>query len=145
MIDGEDAAAGLVAAGCRIWTADGALPAEYLAPGDRIVTRGRGYVRLVEAAAVSLRIDAVEVAPGALGRGRPEAPVIVPAGQALLLRGSGRQAAAPAGCLAGWPGLRALGLRELRLVRLRLETAETLYAEGLELPVPGSAARLQAA
>ena len=73
--------------GTDVLTADGALPVEYLEPGDRIVTYDQGLVRL---AAVEVRIvpasDTVWVRPAVLdpdGEGRD---VTLSARQQVLVR-----------------------------------------------------------
>ncbi|MEL6610278.1 MAG: Hint domain-containing protein, partial [Pseudomonadota bacterium] len=72
--------------GTDIVTGDGLLPVEHVGAGDRIVTRDAGMQRVAWAEAAYVTTHAVKISPDALGRGRPEDAVIVPAGQKLLVR-----------------------------------------------------------
>ncbi|EPX80350.1 Hint domain-containing protein [Salipiger mucosus] len=127
-------------AGTSVLTLDGALPVEFLAPGDRIVTRDRGAMRLAALRHHRARLRMVSVAAGGLGRRRPEARVVLPPTQQVLLR-DGRARAlfgtAPAlvraGHLAAGDGLHLTEPREADLVELVFDRPHILYAEGLEL------------
>ena len=129
-----------LAAGTVVWTADGAIPVEYLTPGDRIVTRSSGYATLIEAASLTAVLPLVRIAAHGLGRQRPDCPVTLPADQAILLRGplaqdlAGRSMAIrPAAALVASGRAEVLGTRACALVSLQLERGDILYASGLEI------------
>ncbi len=126
--------------GMRVMTLDGALPVEHLVPGDRIVTRKAGSARLVDHHVDRVRTDAVEIRGGAFGTMEPEAVLVLPAAQAVLLRDwlakvkfGQPQVSVPVGMLADLGFIRDLGEVEMTLHRLIFERAEIIYAEGLEL------------
>lgn len=129
-----------IAMGTRVMTLQGALPVEFLTPGDRVITRsGARVLRRIEALALQ-DVDVVQVAPGALGHDRPEVPMCLPAGQPVLLRDWRAQslygtaeAAVPVARLVDGEFLRRTRLPELRLFRLAFDSAEVIYADGVEL------------
>lgn len=130
---------GLVA-GTRILTADGALPVEYLGPGDRIVTRSG--LRVLQAVTVQRvrRAAMVRIGHDTLGVGRPEADVLVAAGQNVLIRDwraqamyGCAQAMIPAARLVDGQLIRAEALSDVRLFGLQFDGPEVIYAGGLEL------------
>ncbi|MFN6978778.1 MAG: Hint domain-containing protein [Gemmobacter sp.] len=134
--------------GTLVLTLDGALPVEHLGPGDRIVTRAG--VRRLRAVTVTVLADAamVAVAPGALGHDRPDRPLMLPAGQAVLLRDwraramFGTDAALVAvGRLADGVFLRHVRVKSVRLFALTFDAPAVIYADGVEtgaaaVPVP---------
>lgn len=132
-----------IAQGTRVLTLQGALAVEFLEPGDRVITRaGARVLRRVEVAVVQ---DAavVAVAPGALGRDRPDAAIHLPAAQPVVLRDWRAQAlfgapevAVPVARLADGEFLRLDRVAELRLFRLVFDAAEVVYADGVELACP---------
>jgi len=64
---------GLIA-GTIVLTGDGEIPVQYLSPGDRIITRNAGMVRLVQARLTRAVMHAVRIEAGLLGQKRPETP-----------------------------------------------------------------------
>ncbi|MGR3803804.1 Hint domain-containing protein [Marinibacterium profundimaris] len=127
-------------AGTGVWTLDGVMPVEYLCAGDRIVTRGRGYLRLRATGIVSAVIPLVRVPAHALGPQRPDRDVILPADQALHLRGSLARslfgtatATVPARALVATGRAELRGMRPVSVIRLDLGTPDILYAAGLEI------------
>ena len=129
-----------IAAGTTVLTLQGALPVEYLSPGDRVITRAGA--RVLRAVEVSVQTDApvVRVAQGALGHDRPDAPLCLPAGQPVLLRDwraramfGAAEAAVPVSRLVDGEFLRHDTVAELRLFRLVFDTVEVVYADGVEL------------
>lgn len=126
--------------GMRVMTLDGALPVEHLVPGDRIVTRKAGMARLTDHHVGTVRTEAVEIRGGAFGTMEPDAVVMLPAAQVVLLRDwrakvmfGQPQASVPAGMLVDLDFIRDLGEVEMVLHRLIFDRAEIIYAEGLEL------------
>ncbi|MBS0124165.1 Hint domain-containing protein [Thetidibacter halocola] len=127
-------------AGSHVLTLEGAMPAEGLKPGTRIVTRDTGASVLRAVQVQKMPIDAVQVAAGTLGPGRPTHDVVLPARAELLLRGdhalahSGQPfALVRAEALVDGRRVRALGLVRLRLVHLSFDRRHVVYADGLEL------------
>ncbi|WP_299657295.1 Hint domain-containing protein [uncultured Tateyamaria sp.] len=133
---------GLVS-GTLLLTADGEIPVEYLSPGDRIITRNAGSVRLTAIQSYRTTDEAVKIAAGSLGDTKPSHHVIIPAAQMVLVRDwraqalrGAAQAVMPAGCLIDDEFIISLGSREMTLVRLGFEAPHVVYADGLELSVP---------
>ena len=133
---------GLVS-GTLLLTADGEIPVEYLSPGDRIITRNAGMVRLTAIQTYRITDEAIKIAAGSLGDSKPTHHVMVPAAQMILIRDwraramhGAAQAVIPAGCLVDDEFVTSLGLREMTLVRLGFEAPHVIYADGLELSVP---------
>lgn len=129
-----------IAMGTRVLTLQGALAVEFLEPGDRVITRtGARVLRAIEVS-VSRDAQVVTVAAGALGHDRPDAPLCLAAGQAVMLRDWRAQAlygmheaAVPAARLVDGEFLCAARVAELRLFRLVFDAAEVVYADGVEL------------
>lgn len=132
-----------MAAGTPVLTLDGELPVQFLAPGDRVVTRSGA--RTIEAVEVQVVQGAtmVRIAASALGHDRPEAELWVAPDQPLLLRDWRARAlfgqesvTAPATRLVDGSYIRCEGVAEARLFRLRFAGEEVIYAAGVELPCP---------
>jgi hypothetical protein len=139
LTDGAAPAFGL-AEGTSVLTLDGALPVEYLTPGDRILTRSG--VRRLKAVEMTRLAHArmVRISADVLGTGKPEAEVLVVAGQPLLLRDwrakalyGAAQVLVPAVRLVDGEYIRAEVMRDLRVFTLKLDGAGVIYAGGLEL------------
>ncbi|WP_299041033.1 Hint domain-containing protein [uncultured Tateyamaria sp.] len=133
---------GLVS-GTLLLTADGEIPVEYLSPGDKIITRNAGLVRLTAIQSYRTTDEAVKIAAGSLGDTKPSHHIIIPAAQLVLVRDwraralrGAAQAVMPAGCLIDDEFITSLGPREMTLVRLGFEAPHVVYADGLELSVP---------
>jgi hypothetical protein len=83
--DAERIGAGGIATGTRILTLDGALPVEFLNPGDRIITRsGMKVLRQIRAGLA--RGAVIRIGQGSLGHDRPEQPLVLAADTPVLLR-----------------------------------------------------------
>lgn len=127
-------------AGTRLWTLDGEIPVEYLAPGDRIVTRDVGMavlrdVRVIDATGKTVRIKA-----GALGHTRPDEDMVLPATQRVLVRDwraqalfGTHQALVAAARLVDGQFVTGGAPEALRLVQLVFDAPRILYADGLEV------------
>lgn len=121
-----------IAAGTVVLTANGALPVDYLEPGDRIVTRS-GMRPLRSIAARRYSGPAVEIAAGALGHGRPEQALILPAGVPVLVRGPERGMVMAVADLIDGDSVAAAEVVSLRVYDLSFDAPEIVYAEGLEI------------
>ena len=130
-------------AGTSIRTLDGVLPVDYLAPGDRIVTRS-GARRLVSVSVQTRKmIDLVRIRASTLGHDRPEQDLFVAPGQPILIRDWRAKAifgtpvaAIPAARLADGEFVCLETHHQVRLFTLRFDEDEVIYAEGLELACP---------
>ena len=75
-----------IVAGSIVFTSYGEIPVEYLSPGDKVVTRDAGMVKLVETFIYRISAPAVAIKAGSLGHTRPDQNVIIPAEQQILIR-----------------------------------------------------------
>lgn len=136
--------AGGLPLGTGVLTLDGVLPVEFLELGDRVLTR-HGSQRLL---AVEVRVlraaSVVRIGASTLGQNWPEADMILPPGQEVLVRdwrarafGGRAQALVPVWRLADGEFIRGEIRRELRLFTLRFETPSVIYANGIEVACPG--------
>ncbi|TNF13544.1 MAG: hypothetical protein EP320_09190 [Rhodobacteraceae bacterium] len=151
-IDHPDAApgnllAGGIAAGARIYTLDGALPVEFLEPGDRVVTRA-GARRLRRVVSGDYAGSLIRVAPGALGHDRPGAPLLLGSAARLLMRDwrveviyGKREALVPAQAMVDGRYV-TLGRGHARLFRLEFEVPEVIYADGVEIAAAAESAQV---
>ena len=129
-----------VVTGTPVLTADGALPVEYLAAGDRVVTRSGLRVLRGISVRVIRRAALVRIGSGTLGIGRPDADVLVPAGQPVLIRDWRAQAMfgtptamIAAGRLVDGHLIRHEAQCDVRIYALQFDAPEVVHAGGLEL------------
>lgn len=129
---------GLVA-GTTVLTADGIIPVELLTPGDRIVTRNTGLVRLAHLTFSQYDGDFIAITARSLAETRPDTDTIIPAAQTVLLRGTCAQmmtghpaALVSAEKLAGISGVTLHQGIEMTLVQLVFDRPQLVYADGLE-------------
>lgn len=146
----ETAASGLsapthgVAQGVVVMTMEGALPVEYLAPGDRVITRsGARRVRQIEVTTVR-HARLILIGAETLGDLQPDGPMVVPATQPILVRDwratalcGTPTALIPAARLADGEYIRAVVLDEVRLYTLVFDTSVVIQAGGIELGCEG--------
>ncbi|MEC3860075.1 Hint domain-containing protein [Mesobacterium sp. TK19101] len=135
--DGMDRA---LVAGTTVYTSDGALPVEYLNPGDRIVTRDAGMATLRAIRSLRLEADCVSVAPGSLGNARPEGPATLLASCPILLRDwrakalfGAAQVLVPAARIVDGTHIRALGPQTVDVLGLVFDAPHILYVDGVEV------------
>jgi len=140
VIDSRARAATGFAGGTRIMTLDGMIPIDCLAPGDRIITRDSGMVRLCGVASqVYAALCPVILSPSTQGHIRPEAELVLGGAHSLLLRDwraqalYGRSSAmVPAQRLIDGAFIRTgAEQRRLRLFTLRFDAPHVVYAEGV--------------
>lgn len=94
-----------LAAGTRVATINGEMPIEEVQPGQRVLTRAAGLVRVRAVGAATVRtrgcLQALVVPAGALGHGLPELDLTVAGDQRVFVFGDlardGEGFAAPAG------------------------------------------------
>ena len=133
-----------LAIGTPVLTLEGILPVEYLAPGDRIVTRaGARKLLAIEVACVQ-NARVIRISAGVLAVDRPAEDMIVTPDQPILIRDwrakalTGSAAALiPAARLVDGAYIRAEVVAELRLYTLRFEEDVVIYAGDLELACTG--------
>lgn len=126
--------------GTPVLTLDGELPVEFLAPGDRVLTRGgMRRVQSIEVTSVQ-NARVVHIARDSLGVGRPVATITVSPTQQILLRDwrakailGQPEALISAERLTDGEYVRADILAEARFFTLRFERSEIIYAGGVEL------------
>jgi hypothetical protein len=119
-----------------VMTAQGLRPAGRLRPGDRVLTRDRGFRPLRGIAAVaSADGEAVRIAAGALGRDLPQADLLLAPEQLVMLRRTGtgpvmggRDVMVAAGELVGLPGIEPAP--RSALVLLTLDDPALIWTEG---------------
>ena len=129
-----------IAAGTMILTLKGAIPVEFVAPGDKVITRaGARAVTAVEIAVVK-NAQVIRISEGVLGKDRPEADMIVAPQQPLLLRDwrakalSGvDQAVMRADKLVDGTYISTQTVAEARIVTLHFANPQVIFAAGLEL------------
>jgi Hint domain len=129
-----------IIAGTPVLTLEGEIPVQFLAPGDRVITRsGAKKLQSVEVAVVR---DAamVRISASSLGHERPEADIFVAPSQQILVRDWRAKALynkdvamVEAQRLADGEYIRKEVVAEVRLFTLRFEREEVVYAGGLEL------------
>ncbi len=129
-----------IALGTSVLTLDGEMPVEFLAPGDRILTRsGARRLRAVEVTLVR-NARVIRIGAGTLGIDRPGEDMIVSPDHPILIRdwrakalyGTATAMVAAARLVDG-EYIRAEMMDEIRFYTLRLDAAEVIYAGGLEL------------
>ncbi len=129
-----------VTAGTTVLTLDGDLPVQYLAPGDRVITRSGA--RTLRAIDVTILTDApmIRISASALGHDRPVDDLFVAPDQQILIRDWRAKALygtdtamVAAARLADGDYIRAEVVTEARLFTLHFDTDVVIYAGGLEL------------
>lgn len=127
------------ALGTTVLTGDGCISVEHLTPGDRIITRDAGFVRLVQLDVIKTTGPAICVSAGTLGQSRPEGDMILPAGQPVSISGWRAQTLfgqartiVPLHRLVDGEYIRNLGPTAMRLFCLRFERQHVIYADGME-------------
>jgi hypothetical protein len=129
-----------MALGTEVMTLEGALPVEYLNPGDRVLTRS-GARRLRSMAMTRIQnARVVRISEDTLGVDHPPEPVLVTRDQPILIRDwraralyGAAQALIPARRLVDGEFIRHEVVDDLRLYTLHFDAAEVIYAGGLEL------------
>jgi Hint domain len=128
-----------MAQGTQVLTAEGLLPVEFLAPGDRIITRD-GLRVLVDVSMHVMVGDVVRISASSQGHARPEEDVVLGCDQALLIRDwrakalyGAAQAVVPVERMIDGELVRRERASGLRMYRLEFASAAVVYAGGLEL------------
>ena len=126
--------------GTTVLTLDGELPVQFLAPGDRIITRSGAKVLKSVEVSVLRDADMIRVSASALGHDRPEADCFIAPGQKIMLRDwrakalYGQDVAMiEAQRLCDGDYIRPETVTEIRVFTLKFDCDEVIYAGGLEL------------
>lgn len=127
-------------AGTILYTREGEMPVEFLSPGDGIITRDAGIVRLESIRHRRTLGRAISFAAGSLGHTRPEQDLVLPAAQMVLIRDwraqamfGQDQALVRADALVDDEFIRDLGVQRMHLHQLQFARPHVVYAGGLEL------------
>ena len=142
IVKGASAAFGLLL-GTRVYTLDGVLPVEFLAPGDSIICRQGSRKLMGLTVARPDRAELVRIRASTLGHNRPERDLLVAPSQPVVIR-DWRARALYAVPVAAVPAQRLVDdefiLTETcanpSLFTLHFAEDEVIYAEGLELACP---------
>ncbi|WP_298678478.1 Hint domain-containing protein [uncultured Lentibacter sp.] len=133
------AAAG-IPLGSVVLTLEGALPVEFLTPGDRVITRDTGMAILRSVDVSEAECDVVFVGAAALGPSRPDSNSLLAATQKLLVRDMNYrpttaqdQAFFTARELVNGSSVRETGRQKLKLFKLNFDSSHVVYVNGLEL------------
>jgi hypothetical protein len=126
--------------GTILYTREGEVPVEFLSPGDSLITRNAGMVRLTRIHHRRCVSRAISFAAGSLGHTRPEQDLILPAAQLILIRdwraqamfGVG-QALVRADALVDDEFIRDLGVQKMHLHQLEFANPHVIYVGGVEL------------
>lgn len=127
-------------AGTTVLTLSGAMPVEFVAPGDRMITRAGARTVMAVDIAVVKDARVIRVREGVLGKDRPEADTMVAPKQPVLIRDWRAkamvgldQAVMTAERLVDGTYISAELLHEARIVTLRFAEPQVIFAAGLEL------------
>lgn len=127
-------------AGTTVLTLSGAMPVEFVAPGDRMITRAGARTVMAVDIAVVKDARVIRVREGVLGKDRPEADTMVAPKQPVLIRDWRAkamvgldQAVMTAERLVDGTYISAELLPEARIVTLRFAEPQVIFAAGLEL------------
>ena len=135
----DQAVAGLPG-GTMVLTTEGSLPVQFLAPGDRVITRS-GATLLKDIEVTLLRgAEMIRISLSALGHDRPESDLFIAPSQQITLRDWRAQvlydkqvATVDADRLVDGEYIRREEVAEIRVFTLRFERDESIYACGMEL------------
>ncbi len=134
-----------IALGTQVMTLDGALPVEYLSPGDRILTRDG--VRRLAAVEVTVIRNArlIRICASTLGHDKPTDDLLVSPDQPVFIRDwrakamfGSKSAMVAAKRLADGEFIRHETLSQVRLYTLRFDAPCVIYAGNLELSCEGA-------
>lgn len=127
-------------AGAIVLTTGGALPEQHLAPGDTVITEDSGAAVPRGLRHHTTRAGRIATRAGALGHARPEADVLLPATQKILLRDlrervlvGAERALVPISQLVDGEVIHSVGTHHATFVELLFDAPHILYADRLEL------------
>lgn len=126
--------------GTVVLTLDGALPVEFIAEGDKVITRDSGIAVVRSVRRSKQMVRTVSIKAGSLGNARPDRDVLLAASQEILIR-DWRAAAlfnmspalVAAERLIDGEFVRDGGMVEMETVELVFDAPHILYADGLEV------------
>ncbi|WP_376872285.1 Hint domain-containing protein [Albirhodobacter sp. R86504] len=128
-----------IALGAHIMTLDGEIPVEFLAQGDRVITRS-GARLLRNLIATELSGEMICVHRGALGHNRPEHALLLLPASLVHLRdwraqafAKQDQALSPADRLTDGEFITRESVSHQRVFTLEFDCAEIIFANGVEI------------
>lgn len=133
-----------ISSGTSIATQEGAIPAGWLRVGDLVVTRDLGLQPILAIGHIEMTCTMlkdrpglwpVEIAPGALGQGKPTERLIVSPWQRIHVRKGqspmGDEALVAARHLIGWPGIEAvMPAQAMSSYQILFKNHELILADG---------------
>lgn len=135
---------GGIAQGAEVLTLDGALPVEYLMPGDRVITR-TGARKIVRIHVTTLRGPMIAIRPGSLGHNRPERQLLLAPQTRVMLRDwramalyGAKTVMVPVSRLADGEFIAPVAGAEVQLFSLEMECPEVIYVDGVEVGIDGA-------
>ncbi len=127
-------------AGTILLTLDGEMPVEFLAPGDRIITRDQGMAVLRELRVRDLDLAPVRIKAGSLGSTRPDKDMTVAPETQVLIRDwraealfGTPEALVSAKRLVDGEYVAQLPMQQVKIYDLIFDKPHILYADGIEV------------
>jgi hypothetical protein len=125
--------------GTRVLTLAGALPVEFLTPGEKVITRaGARTLRAITVARVTGPM--MRVKKGVLGFDRPEGEALLAPATRVLIRDwraralyGSKAVAVQVARLADGKHVAPVAVDGARVFALHFDSAEVIYAEGMEI------------
>ncbi len=135
---------GGIAQGAEVLTLDGALPVEYLMPGDRVITR-TGARKIVRIHVTTLQGPVIAIRPGSLGHNRPERQLLLAPQTRVMLRDwramalyGAKIAMVPVSRLADGEFIAPVAGAAVQIFCLETESPEVIYVDGVEVGIDGA-------
>jgi Hint domain len=135
------------AVGTVILTTSGAMPVEFLSPGDRVITRNGARTLAGIASRMLPMAEMIRVSESTLGVDQPAEDILLAPDQAILIRDwrakamTGQdQAMIPAAMLVDGEYIRRETRAAQQVVRLEFDAPVVFYSCNLELAVPATVA-----
>lgn len=126
--------------GTMLLTLDGEIPVEFLAIGDKIITRDSGVSKVLHIQRSTRPVHLIGLSAGSLGHTKPERDAVLAGDQMVLIRDwraramfSSERALVAARSLVDNEFIRDLGVSETTLIQVFCDGPHILYADGLEL------------
>lgn len=127
-------------AGTLVQSLNGETPVEFLAVGDRIITRDTGIATIEHIQQSTRPVRTIAVTAGSLGRARPECDRLLAGDQICLIRGwrakaffGSDRALVTARSLVDGESIHDRGIQEHNIIQLTCDAPHILYADGMEL------------
>ncbi len=126
--------------GTTLLTLDGEMPVEFIAIGDKVITRDTGIARVTHIQRSTRMVHTIALAAGSLGHTRPEQDALLAGDQMCLIRDwraqalfNADRALVAARTLVDGEFIRDLGMQNHTLIQIFCDGPHILYADGLEV------------